>query len=60
MWFVISIGALVTITGTVALVESANDGKVIAVELEGDKVSVIGWIHGLDVSVGDSVRTSSL
>ena len=60
MVFVISIGALVTITGTVALVESANDGKVIAVELEEDKVSVIGWIHGLDVSVGDSVRTSSL
>ena len=59
MWFVISIGALVTITGTVALVESANGGKVIAVELEEDKVSVIGWIHGLDVSVGDFVRTSS-
>ena len=57
--FSISIGALFTTTGPVALRESVDVDEVLGVEVEKDKVSARGLIDGLPVYIGDIVTNSS-
>ena len=57
--FLVSIGALVTTTGTAELGESADVDAVLGVETKENKLAVSRCIDGLYVLIGALVKTSS-